>query len=121
MIQKRRSLVENDDIHVIAVQHGNELGRQFRRVAERGICQAIAVDANRDVDVAVRLPALTGLGAEQVGLEDLRPRVRSIGPARPRSNNRAAGADQFDFVVLAAPNLANTPATTRLHRTAWNG
>ena len=104
MIQKRRGLIENDDIHVIALQQRNEFGRQLRRIAKLGIRQAIAFDANRDVDVAVRLPALAGLGAEKVSLEDLRPpveispqaldasllvrgHVSSIGPAGPESNN----------------------------------
>jgi hypothetical protein len=77
MVQKRRSLIENNDINVIALQQRNQFRRQLRRVAERRIHKAVEIDVNRHVDVAVRLRASAGSGAEKVGLEDLLPGTKA--------------------------------------------
>jgi len=106
MVQKRRRLIENHDVHVIALQQRNDFCRQFCRVAERGIHQAVGVDVHRHVNVAVPLRTSAGLGAEKVSLEDLWPRTEAspqafykslmtyghaciIGPGEPRSNSEA--------------------------------
>lgn len=74
MIQKRRGTVEDDYIHIIAPQQRDEFSRQLGRVAERGVRQPVRVDVDRHVDIAVRLRNSEGLGAKEIGFENLRPR-----------------------------------------------
>ena len=77
MVQKRWGPIENYDIHVVALQQRDEFGRQLCRVAEQGIHQAVGVNVNGNVDVAVQLRTSAALGAEKVGLEDLWPRTEA--------------------------------------------
>ena len=71
VVEQNRRIVEHDDIDVVRAERHHESRRELRSIPPVAVVGARFVDADRDIDIAVRPSPTPGVGPEEVRLENL--------------------------------------------------
>lgn len=88
VVEQRRRGVQDDDVDRVGPQRAHEVRREVRLVPERAGAGTGVVDVDSDVDVAPAMRAPAGVRTEQIGLQDLRPRLQVSASGTPRATDR---------------------------------